>query len=55
MSSANKCTIMMTFLVIIKLVPIKTDPDTARAIPMYLSSTMKRELHKENGLEATIV
>ena len=29
-----------TFLVMMKLVPIATDPETAKARPMYLSSTM---------------
>jgi hypothetical protein len=31
-----------TFLVIIKLDPMATVPDTARARPIYLSSTMKK-------------
>ena len=35
--------ISRTFFVIIKLEPMATVPDTARARPTYLSSTMKRD------------
>ena len=36
-----------TFLVIIKLDPMATVPDTARARPIYLSSTMKSDVGDE--------
>lgn len=40
-----------TFLVIIKLDPMATVPDTARARPIYLSSTMKNDVgDEEKGL-----
>jgi hypothetical protein len=40
-----------TFLVIIKLDPMATVPDTARARPIYLSSTMRtRWMMRERGL-----
>jgi hypothetical protein len=35
--------ISRTFFVIIKLEPMATVPDTARARPTYLSSTMKKD------------
>ena len=37
----------MTFLVIIKLDPMATVPDTARARPIYLSSTMRNYTNGE--------
>ena len=39
----QKESISRTFFVIIKLDPIATVPDTARARPIYLSSTMKND------------
>ena len=38
-----------TFFVIIKLDPMATVPDTARARPTYLSSTMKKYVGGEGG------
>lgn len=46
-SSDCKGTAAMTFLVIIKLDPMATVPDTARARPIYLSSTMRNYTNGE--------
>jgi hypothetical protein len=34
-----------TFFVMMKLVPMATEPDTARARPIYLSSTISLDFH----------